>query len=190
MNPNHVFFLLFKYDSHPTISGMISSGRSTMHQMKMRRTYRRINIRRMYATPTPMDRNGRSKDKFLPLTITLKWNPIHNLFHFLWVYYQIPFLKNIFASKPDKPLKSYHSSWRRVQDWQFKPSEMLKQWAFPLIHIPIYSLNFDLPLLLGHVILFWRLRLGLGITSRIWGYTLPSTGAESISLWFLNHLIL
>ncbi len=63
---------------------------------------------------------------------------------------------------------------------------MLKQWAFPLIHIPIYSLNFDLPLLLDHIILFGRLRLGLGIASYLqdWGYTLPSTGAESISLWY------
>ena len=31
--------------------------------------------------------------------------------------------------------------------------------SFPLIHILSYSLNFDLPLLLGHVIFFGRLRL-------------------------------
>ena len=102
----------------------------------------------------------------------------------------IPFLKNIFASKSDQPLKSYHSSWRRVQDWKFKLSEMLKQWAFPLIHIPIYSFKFDLPLLLDHVILFGILRLDLGITSRIEDFLfhqwapLPSTRAESISLWY------
>ena len=61
---------------------------------------------------------------------------------------------------------------------------MLKQWALPLIHNPIYSLNPDLPLSLGHVILFGRLRLGHGTTSRDWGFTLPSTSAESISLWY------
>ena len=60
---------------------------------------------------------------------------------------------------------------------------MLKKWAFPLIHIPIYSLNFDLPLLLGHVILFGRLRLGLGITSRIEDFLFHQR-AESISLWY------
>jgi hypothetical protein len=110
---------------------------------------------------------GDTKISFFPLTITSKWNPMHNLFHFVWVDCSIPFLKIYLHQKSDQPLKSYHSSWRRVQDWQFKLSEMLKQWAFPLIHIPIYSLNFDLPLLLGHVILFGRLRLGLGITSKI-----------------------
>ena len=60
---------------------------------------------------------------------------------------------------------------------------MLKQWAFPLIHIPIYSLNSDLPLSLGHVILFGWLRLGLGITSRIEDFLFHQR-AESISLWY------
>ena len=83
-------------------------------------------------------------------------------------------------------MKSYHSSWRRIQDWQFTLSEMLKQWAFPLIHIPIYSLNFYLPLLLDHVILFGRLNLAPGSWHHLqdWGYALPSTGAESMSLWY------
>ena len=60
---------------------------------------------------------------------------------------------------------------------------MLKQWAFPLIHIPLYSLNSDLPLSLGHVILFGWLRLDLGITSRIEDFLFHQR-AESISLWY------
>jgi len=60
---------------------------------------------------------------------------------------------------------------------------MLKQWAFPLINIPIYSLNSDLPLSLGHIILFGRLRLVLGITSRIEDFLFHQR-AESISLWY------